>query len=52
MSQECVDIAALDRLAKTDDVLRYVTYLIIDRLHLLILEYDLKPEGNEWYVLL
>lgn len=42
----------LSRTASTDDVLRYVTHLTFGGLHLLILNYSLYSEGEEWFEML
>lgn len=43
-----VHTAAFDRSTKTDDVQRYVMYLMFDRPNLLVLKCDLYAEGAEW----
>lgn len=44
--EEGVDIAPGDRLADTDDAQRYVTCFTFDRLHWVILNFNLYSEGN------
>lgn len=43
-----VDTATFHLLANTDDALRYITYVMFDRLHVLILNYKFYLEGKEW----
>lgn len=43
-----VDQAAFNRPANVNDALQYFIYLLFDRLHYLILNYDLYSTGEEW----